>query len=158
MASLFQNTPNFSLYTVPVAWVLCLAPHIYAAKLYEKATSRQFDTREPRSLIKTVAENQSVDSTTRGRIIRADSAQLNGFENLGLFAAAVVAGNMARLDNGWLNMMSAGYVLSRLVYNLIYINNTTAALARTRSLVYISGITMIWTLFIMAGNKLWSSV
>ncbi|ERF76253.1 hypothetical protein EPUS_04330 [Endocarpon pusillum Z07020] len=157
MASLFNTTSNISLYTVPFAWALCLAPRVYATQLYEKASSRQFDNREPRSFTKMVMENQSIDSATKGRIIRAESAQQNGFENIGFFATAVVAGNLARLDTTWLNTLSVGYVISRILYNLIYLNNTTAGLATTRTVTYISGIGMIWTIFIMAGNKLRSS-
>lgn len=104
-----------------------------------------------------VMENQSIDSATKGRIIRAVSAQQNGFENIGFFATAVVAGNLAGLDTTWLNTLSVGYVISRILYNLIYINNTTASLAATRSVTFVGGIGMIWTIFIMAGNKLRSS-
>jgi uncharacterized MAPEG superfamily protein len=153
MASGFNST-NISFYTIPLAWALALAPHVYATQLYQKASSRQFDNRQPRSLTQMVAANQSIDSATKGRIIRAESAQQNAFENIGLFAAAVVAGNMASLENRMLNLLSVGYVASRLIYTYIYINNTTGPLAATRTAVFLSGIGMIWTLFIMAGNTL----
>lgn len=55
---------------------------------------------------------------TDKKIIRAESAQLNGFENLGWFAAAVVAANVARVPNGQLNQLTAGYLLSRAIFNL----------------------------------------
>ena len=86
--------------------------------------------------------------------MRAQGAQQNGFENVGLFAAAVVAGNLAHLDPTWLNALSVGYVLSRMGYNLIYINNTTAALATTRTVVFIAGQSMLMTLFVMAGYQM----
>lgn len=68
---------------------------------------------------------------TKERIVRAEGAQQNGFENIGLFAAAVVAGNMARLDNWTLNALTGGYLASRVAYNLLYINNTTDALGES---------------------------
>lgn len=165
MASLFSSSNptttastspsiNLSLYTIPLACLLSIGPHIYAIQLYEKSTSRTFDNCHPRSLTQTVTSNQNIDSATKGRILRAEAAQQNGFENVGLFASAVVAGNMARLDNSWLNLLSVGYVLSRVVYNVLYVNNTTAKLAAARSVVFISGTGMIWTLFFMAGNRL----
>jgi uncharacterized MAPEG superfamily protein len=64
---------------------------------------------------------------TKDTIIRAEGAQQNGFENVGLFASAVVAGNIAGLDNRTLNILSSGYLASRAVYNYIYINNKTEA-------------------------------
>lgn len=81
--------PNQSLYTIPAAWVLAIAPHFYAASLGGKA----FDKRSPRSYTSSLKDDQTLDAATKQRIIRAEGAQQNGFENLGLFAAAVVAAN-----------------------------------------------------------------
>ena len=111
-----------SLYTIPAAWVLSIAPHFYAASL------GKFDNKSPRAYTKESSSDQSIDKATKERIIRAEGAQQNGFENIGLFAAAVVAGNIARLDNWTLNALTGGYLLSRVAYNLLYINNTTDAL------------------------------
>ena len=144
---------NLSLYTVPAAWVLCIAPHIYSVQLFQNATSK-FDNKQPRFLVQSVVESQNIDVATKGRILRADFAQHNGFENLGFFAAAVVAGNMAKLDLFWLNGLTVGYVLSRILYDLIYIHNTTESLAATRSAVYMLGVADILTLFTMAANAL----
>ena len=156
MASLldYTRTTNLSLYTIPAAWMLSIAPQWYANKLYQKASSQKFDLKQPRSMTKIIADSQSLDSTTKARLFRAQSAHQNGFENVGLFAAAVVAGNVAHLDNIWLNTLSVGYVVSRVVYNLIYINNTTDALASIRTLVFSTGMSMIMTLFVMAANEL----
>lgn len=67
-------------------------------------------------------------TATKDTIARAEGAQQNGFENIGLFAAAVVVGNVAKLDNSTLNTLSYGYLASRVVYNFLYINGTTDAL------------------------------
>lgn len=91
---------------------------------------------------------------TKDRIMRAEAAQTNGFENLAFFASAVVAGNLAGLPAQTLNTLSGGYLISRVLYNLIYINNTSKAIANTRSVVFVSGVGMIFTLFIKSGNIL----
>ena len=87
-------------------------------------------------------------------ILRAESAQANGFENISLFAAAVVAGNMARLSTSYLNGLSIAYVVSRAVYNVLYITNTSAGMAQARSAVFFAGVGCIMGLFIGAGNRL----
>lgn len=46
------------------------------------------------------------------------------------------------------------YIASRVVYNLVYINNTTLAVANVRSVVYISSSVLIFTLFVSAGNAM----
>jgi uncharacterized MAPEG superfamily protein len=112
-----------SLYTIPAAWVLSIAPHFYAAQLGGK----KFDNTAPRTYTSSLTADQSIDKATKGKIIRAEGAQQNGFENLGLFAAAVLAGNVAKLDNKTLNWLTLGYLGSRVAYNLLYINNTSDA-------------------------------
>lgn len=64
---------------------------------------------------------------TKQTIIRAEGAQQNGFENMGLFASAVVIGNVAKLDNWTLNALSGAYLASRVAYNLLYINGRSDA-------------------------------
>ena len=145
---------NYSFYAVPIAWAMSLAPHSYAISLYARKSTKKFDNREPRSMTSKLADDQSIDKATKDRIIRAESAQANGFENLGFFAAAVVAGNMAGLSNQTMNLLSGSYLATRLLYNFIYINNTTGALAATRSLTFFTGVGFIWTMFIMAGNAI----
>ncbi|MCJ1285383.1 hypothetical protein MMC26_004723 [Xylographa opegraphella] len=154
MATLFDPMRNFSLYTIPAAWVLALVPHAYATQLYDSKSAHKFDLTQPRSLAGKVADDQTLDAATKNRVIRAEGAQQNGFENIGLFAAAVVAGNVAGVDNWWLNALSGGYLVSRVVYNVIYINNESVALANTRTGVFLSGVGMCMTLFVMAGNRL----
>ena len=158
MASLFDTTRNFSLYTIPAAWVLSIIPHFYAITLYESATSKKYDTTKPRASSAALAEDRSLDTATKNRITRAEGAQQNGFENIGLFAAAVVAGNYAGLDTQWLNALSGGYLVSRAVYSYVYVNNDNATMANVRTGVFLSGIGMIFMLFVQAGNKLRSSV
>ena len=74
-------------------------------------------------------------------------------ENLGFFAAAVVAANTAGVETGWLNLLSWSYVGSRVVYNLIYANNTTEVLATARSATYFTGVGLCLGLYVSAGNK-----
>ncbi|KAL1306396.1 hypothetical protein AAFC00_005103 [Neodothiora populina] len=147
-AAALDLTRNLSLYCIPAAWVLSIIPHFYAASL------GKFDNKYPRGYIKAVEADQAVDKATKGKILRAEAAQQNGFENVGLFAAAVVAGNIAKLDNWTLNALAGGYLASRVAYNLIYITNETDAMANARTMAFLSGVGMIFTLFIKSGNAL----
>lgn len=88
------------------------------------------------------------------KIIRAESAQLNGFETLGLFAAAVVAANTAKVPSHQLNQLTSGYLASRALFNLLYIYVTDEALATLRTGSYLASIGIIFTLFIKAGLRI----
>ncbi|KAH7382774.1 hypothetical protein BKA64DRAFT_646930 [Cadophora sp. MPI-SDFR-AT-0126] len=149
MTSLFDTTNNLSFYAIPAAWLFAFLPHPFAVSL-----SKKFDNVSPRTYVGSLQNDQTIDQATKDRIIRAEGAQTNGFENLGLFAAAVVAGNLAGLRAHALNTLSGGYLVSRIVYNYIYINNTSQAAANSRSAVYLTGIGLIFTLFIKSGNIL----
>jgi uncharacterized MAPEG superfamily protein len=87
-------------------------------------------------------------------IHRCEGAQTNGFENIGLFAAAVLAGNFAGLPARTLNLLSGGYVVSRVLYNWIYINSTRPAMALARTGMWSVGIGLIMTLLVQSGNAL----
>jgi uncharacterized MAPEG superfamily protein len=83
--------------------------------------------------------------------MRCEGAHTNGIENLGFFAASVIAGNFAGLPAQTLNALSAGYILSRVLYNFIYINNTTAKMPTMRSLAWMIGTGLIITLYVKSG-------
>ncbi|SLM41078.1 Membrane-associated, eicosanoid/glutathione metabolism (MAPEG) protein [Lasallia pustulata] len=150
MASFFDGSHNWSLHTIPAAWVLAVLPHSYAMYL----AGPKVDNTQPRGLLNKLASDQSVDSATKARIARAEGAQANGFENIGLYAAAIVAGNIAGLDTVTLNYLGGGYLLSRMAYNMIYIHNQTATTGYMRSGAFFTSICIIMTLFVKAGNKL----
>jgi len=148
------STTNYSFYTIPAAWLLSLLPHTYAIILYSRSAHKRFDNRHPRSLTSKLEGDQTIDKATKERIIRAEGAQQNGFENLAFYAAAVTAGNVAGLAPQTMNTLSATYLASRAVYNLIYINGNTAALAGARTTIYSAGVALLCTMFVMAGNAM----
>lgn len=59
------TTPGLSFYSIPIAWILSLVPHVFAVKTYEAASSRKFDNTQPRSLTNTVASDQSLSKATK---------------------------------------------------------------------------------------------
>ncbi|PSK33922.1 hypothetical protein B9Z65_8248 [Elsinoe australis] len=147
-ASFLDTTRNLSLYTIPAAWILSIAPHFYAASL------GKFDNKNPRTYTRDTEGDQSIDKATKAKIIRAEGAQQNGFENIGLFAAAVVIGNVAKLDNWTLNALSGAYLASRVAYNICYIQGSNDSVANVRTVSFLTGVGIIWTFFIKSGNVL----
>jgi uncharacterized MAPEG superfamily protein len=112
---------------------------------------------QPRDFSGDVVNDQSLDSKTKGRIVRAEAAQANGFENLGFFSAAVVAGTYSGLSPLTVNSLSIGYLVSRVAYNHIYIFNDLVPVP-ARTAAYFGGIGMILALYIQAGNNLKSTL
>lgn len=153
MSSLLTQK-NISLYTLPISWILCLLPRFYAVHLYTSSTSKPIDILLPRALAARASADPALQHATRDRIVRAEAAQANGLENVGYFAAAVVAGNVAGLSKGLINCLSLGYLLSRGLYSWLYVVGDTKGLAIARTGVFFGGQGLIWALFILAGNQM----
>lgn len=58
------------------------------------------------------------------------------------------------IQAGFLNALSTAYIATRVVYNFVYINNTTAAVANIRSVVYVGGSVLVMAMFVSVGNAM----
>ncbi|KAI1813078.1 hypothetical protein GGS20DRAFT_554959 [Poronia punctata] len=118
MALSFLGDRNISYFTIPLAVITSLYPRAYSA--WRGPGKKYFDGSNPRTFAARL-EKSELDKETIARLQRAESASSNGFEGLPLFAAAIVAGNTAGLSAKTLNTLSISYILSRVVYNWVYI-------------------------------------
>lgn len=143
------TTTNLSFETIPIVWLISIAPRFWSRRVYKKAVNKSMDVHHPREFSKTIANDKTLDARTQGQLLRAEAAVANGFDNIGLFAAAIVAGNAAGLDVKLLNGLTLGYALSRVLYNFVYIMNH----APGRLFAYFSGLGMVMALFIKAGHN-----
>lgn len=152
-----MSTLNISLYLVPLAWLLAMLPRVYSLTVYaarSKAQNPDAMKKNPRSIPAIVAADKTLPPQARDRILRAESAMINGYDNLGFFAAAVCVGNVARLDVSLLNWLAAVYLGSRLVYIPAYIYNDTVRSVYVRSAVFAVGLVVNAALFVLAGARL----
>ncbi|MBD1597336.1 MAPEG family protein [Pseudomonas typographi] len=78
---------------------------------------------------------------------RAHAAQLNSFEILPGFAAAVIIGHLAGgAAQGTLDALAVAFIISRLVYIACYLGDW----ARLRSLVWFVGLCLVVSVFFVA--------
>lgn len=150
-------TLNISLYLVPFAWLLAMLPRVYSLTAYVAHSKAQLSDamkKNPRSIPAIVAADKTLPPQVRDRILRAESAMINGYDNLGYFAAAVCVGNTARLDVPLLNLLAVVYIGSRLLYIPAYIYNDTVRSVYTRSAVFAVGLIVNVALFVLAGVRL----
>ncbi|UNI14442.1 hypothetical protein JDV02_001070 [Purpureocillium takamizusanense] len=143
---------NVSLFTIPIVFIAtCLAPHAYAIS----SAGKTYDISNPRFFLPNVAKDESLDKTLRQRIIRAEGASQNGFENLGLFASGVVAANVAGVAAPEISALSVGYLVARLAYVVAYVHlGANRRLAPVRSLVYMASTGLLLAIWVRAGLKL----
>lgn len=104
----------------------------YAAALIAKS-DRSFDNHDPRSWL----------ARREGFRARANAAQLNSFEGLPLFAAAVIIAQLKSGPRETADMLAMGYVCARVVYIACYV----ADLATLRSIAWFAGLGCAVSLF-----------
>ncbi|KIM46799.1 hypothetical protein M413DRAFT_63478, partial [Hebeloma cylindrosporum] len=95
-----------------------------------------FHSVQPRSNIPGLSEKKNISPELAAKLQRLEGAHVNGVENMPFFGLAVLAGNFAGIDNHTLNIASGLYLVWRLVYNYIYINQTTKKQAGLRYGLY----------------------
>lgn len=100
-----MTSPNYSIYAIPAFYILALAPHVYSGALLNRGTNGRMDNANPRGSSFSELAKKSLDKATYARFERTKAAGANSFENIPLFASAVICANMAGLDNGTMNMV-----------------------------------------------------
>lgn len=138
---------NFSLHTIPISWLIAVTPRLWSRYTYYTHTGQDMDIRHPRQFSWSVDEDNSIPPEARGRIIRAEAAMSNGFDNVPLFAAAVVAGNAAKLSAQMLNGLSLTYLACRIAFNVVYVRNMPIS----RTVAFFGGLGSCFALFLKAG-------
>ncbi|KAK0521171.1 hypothetical protein OC842_006869, partial [Tilletia horrida] len=91
------------------------------------------------------------------KILRGQSAQANGFENVPLFGLVMLIGTYAKLPNETLNRTTAFYLVSRAVYNLLYLNTSDRKNVRSgfsRTIVFNAGIIALLRIIVLATQQI----
>ncbi|KAF2643029.1 hypothetical protein P280DRAFT_421509 [Massarina eburnea CBS 473.64] len=145
---------NYSLHAIPVFWVLTLLPHAYAVNIIKKANNGKWDNVNARGANAATTYQKTAPAEVYARFERAEAAHKNGFENAPLFIGAMLAGNLAGLSTETMNFAAGGFLLSRVVYTLLYINVTRQKYSYLRSLVWWIGSVLWIRIYWKAGNAL----
>ncbi|TFK34517.1 hypothetical protein BDQ12DRAFT_726909 [Crucibulum laeve] len=150
--TLTLSTP-LSLYSIPVMWFLAYYPSFLKGATIQgiAGLNKLFHSVDPRGNVARLSEKK-INPDVVARIKRMEGAHFNGVESFPLWSLAVLVGNYAGLDNQTLNIVSSLYLFSRVVYNQIYINQTTEKQGSFRSIVWATGLTLPFYLLIKAAN------
>ncbi|KAI1842967.1 hypothetical protein JX265_001681 [Neoarthrinium moseri] len=144
---------NYSLLAIPAHWFISVVPHAYAMRLIKGATNGRWNNANPTGSAWKTEMQRSVPADVLAQFERAEAAHRNGFENLPLFAAAVLSGHVAGLDRGTLDTHAAAYLALRVLFTVLYINTSKLKTSYLRSLVWTAGVGICISLFVQAGLK-----
>ncbi|KAJ7751915.1 hypothetical protein DFH07DRAFT_887277 [Mycena maculata] len=145
-------TNALSLYSIPAVWATAFVPVMLRSAAIVKV--KGYNNVQPRGNVGRVLGDKAVPPAIVAHIERMEGAHLNGNENFPLWAVAVLAGNFAGLDNYTMNVVSITYVCGRILYNFIYINQTTRLHGSLRTLTYFSCLSLPLYLLFAAARKI----
>ncbi|KAL8646132.1 MAG: hypothetical protein Q9226_007001 [Calogaya cf. arnoldii] len=112
---------NYTVYSIVVYFVLNFIPHTYSTLIFSDGSTKNWDNANPKSAAVREKFQKRVSAATYLRWERARAAHNNGIENFPLLIAAVILGNMAKLNAGVMNWTFGSFLILRAVFILAYI-------------------------------------
>ncbi|EED17425.1 conserved hypothetical protein [Talaromyces stipitatus ATCC 10500] len=146
---------NYSMHSIVAAYGVGLAPHgYYFIKMMANAKG-QASNILPRENLTNLKGR--IPAHVWDKLARARGAHLNALESLPMFAAAMLAGNLAKLPSSELNTLAVEYIGARLLYTAVYLGVRSEAASYLRTGIWAWSISIpVWGL-IKAGRMLNSS-
>ncbi len=142
-----------AFWAVPIAALLPYVPHVFkimAVVNKNGGSMKAYDLRTPR-----ISTAKAIDESPAGKYIsRCQAAHDNGFESFPFFAAAVVLARLTGVDKGTMDVAATLHIVSRILYNYLYITGESGIKARCRSLVWAVS---LGTSFYLAGKAAWAA-
>lgn len=114
-----------------------LLPYVWTGVAKFSSGFRPRDNHNPREYL---------DNLAAGPAKRAHWAQLNTFESIPGFMAAVIIAHQAQASQQAVDALALTYIALRLAYGALYVTDK----ARLRSLVWAAGVACIVGLFVVA--------
>ena len=142
---------NYSFFAIAAFYVLGLAPHFYASTQAVFARNGKWNNHNPRGQASLEDIKKTVPKGTWQSIERSKAAHQNSLENLSLFAAAVICGNVAKIDPDTLNMACGAFLGLRVAYLVAYIGITDNSLSFARTGIWMSSVAVCLYILISAG-------
>ena len=143
---------NYSLYGIPAYYFLAMLPHIYSVMIVSR-NKQNWDNASPRSEKFSASLKRALPPNAFSKYERARAAHTNMLsENMAFFTGAVLAGNMAGVDAGFMNNTTTAYLASRVVYLICYICIRRQRYAVMRTIAFNTGCAILmWVYFKAAG-------
>lgn len=122
--------------TVAYWCVLAAIVMPYIWTIIAKASAPNFDNNQPREWL----------AKLQGRGARANAAQLNSFEALPGFVAAVIIAHLAGAPQHQIDILALNFVVLRLMYGYLYIIDQ----ATLRSVIWALALACVVALFVIS--------
>lgn len=149
-----MTSVNYSIYSIPVFFTMNMLPHWYSAIIISSGSLKSWNNANPRSSAWHTSFKKHASADENLRWERARAAHNNGLEYLPLLVAAVVLGNVAKLDPEELNWSFGLLLLVRAAYILTYIGISDRTWSYSRTVLWMYSIWQCLSITVKAGNIL----
>ncbi|KAK7536085.1 uncharacterized protein J3D65DRAFT_627355 [Phyllosticta citribraziliensis] len=157
LTTLLENG-NLSIAAIPAYYLLAQAPHAAALIYTTNGKVSKWENVNPKGEATKTAINKKIGPQRYAVYERLKAAHANCMENMPLFIAAIVFGNMAGLHkvegSGGLNWFAGSFLLARAGYNIVYALNATQGQSYLRTLFWLLSVGQCFRVLFTAASIL----
>jgi uncharacterized MAPEG superfamily protein len=153
------KTSNLSILGIPAYFLLAFFPHVYALNVATGGEPMKWEYSNPRSISLKAHLKERLSDSDFACYERSKACSANLYENMPLFASAVIVGNMAGLKKeGWggLNAFVGMYLGVRAIYALAYIGISNNKLSPLRTWLWTASWALCFRIFWQAAKNMGS--
>lgn len=150
----FLDTHNPSILAIPAFYILSVLPHSYALSVASPGGLKTWDNRNPRSSTMKAKLKDRLDPERFAFYERLEACHANGMENLPLFAAAVVLGNLGGLGRETMTRFVASVLAVRVAYTAVYATTNTQGPTVLRSGLWVAHVALCFRTLFKAAKAL----
>lgn len=156
-----SSPTNYSILALPTYILLTMIPHFYSLRLAKRhlPPSTPWDNSNPRGTLQLSALRRHLPPASLRKFERCRAAHQNAFENMPIFFAAVVVGNMAGIPlggAGGMNVFAGAYMAMRVVHLALYVGIDGRRRSYLRSPVFVASVLLcMWMMVRSAGRMVY---
>ncbi|KAL6057861.1 Membrane-associated protein in eicosanoid and glutathione metabolism (MAPEG) [Balamuthia mandrillaris] len=149
-SSLFGVTKAYaiSMAVLPLSAVLAYLPDVYGNVVYLTEWVN-YDSLQPRNNM-LLLESSNAPAPVKQAYGRCKACHQNNLETFPFFASGLLASLFLGVDSRTTDTLSAGWLVSRLVYTLSYVKGTSTTAATVRNLSWTASMGCAATLMLLA--------
>ncbi|EFR04370.1 hypothetical protein MGYG_07378 [Nannizzia gypsea CBS 118893] len=143
-----MDTFNWSYHSIAGAYLLGMTPHlIYYLKAMKTG---KYTNLMPRNALDTL--RGVIPAEQWNKLFKLRSLHMNAMESIPLFAATIIAGNIAKLPVSELNYLAAEYIGCRVAFAALYIGAGSEFTSYLRSGVWFYSLARLLYTLVKSGN------
>ncbi|KAH6614837.1 hypothetical protein C7974DRAFT_320077 [Boeremia exigua] len=150
----FLGSYSPSILAIPAYFVLAMLPHGWAINVASQGQLRTWDNRNPRAADLKAALKARLPAARYAQYERLEACHANSMESFPLFAAAVVLGHVAGLEERALSGFAAWFLVARVAYMAVYATHEAQGPTVLRTGIWYVGVGLCFKTIVQAARAM----